>query len=147
MDGSTIDHEEVVMLATQIAPKIAEEDDLFNEVSNLNRIIKQIPAEQLKDKTPEQKWKKIFSDGNFPCLLRLISTIFSVPVSNSFIETIFSLAKIQWTDARNRLKPDTVKALLQVKVNFDYNCTEMHSYLLGNKDLIRQVQGNEKYKL
>lgn len=73
------------------------------------------------------------------------SIIYSVPVSNSFVETIFSLAKVQWTDTRNSLLPATVKALLQVKVNFDFNCTEMHSYLLGNKDLLRKIQSDDKY--
>lgn len=145
LDGSAVDYEEVVMLANRIAPQIAEDDTLFNEISSLNRIIEQVTIDQFGDKTPEQKWMKIFKDNNFPCLLQLISTIYSVPVSNSFVETVFSLAKLQWTDIRNSLLPVTVKALLQVKVNFDYNCTEMHAYLLDNKDLLRKIQGNEKY--
>jgi hypothetical protein len=62
------------MLANQVAPSIAEENELFNEVSSLNRIIEQISVDQLKSKTPEQKWKKIFSEGDFPCLLALINT-------------------------------------------------------------------------
>jgi hypothetical protein len=42
------------------------------------------------------KWEKnIFDDGNFTYLLVLIGTILLVLLSNSFIETLFSLAKIQ----------------------------------------------------
>jgi hypothetical protein len=134
-------------LATQLAPTIAEDDALFDEVASLNRIVEQIPTDKLASKTPKQKWKMIFDDGNFPCLLILISITFSVPVSNSFIETIFSLAKLQWIDSRNSLLPDTVKALLQVKVNFDYSCSEMYSYLLGEKKLLQEIQGKEKYLL
>jgi hypothetical protein len=77
----------------------------------LNRIIEQVPVDQFKIEAPEAKWKKIFGNNNFLCLLLLIGTIFSVPVSNSFIETIFLLAKIQWTDSHNSLLPATVKAL------------------------------------
>lgn len=134
-------------MATQLAPTIAEDDALFDEVASLNRIVEQIPTDKLASKTPKQKWKMIFDDGNFPCLLILISITFSVPVSNSFIETIFSLAKLQWIDSRNSLLPDTVKALLQVKVNFDYSCSEMYSYLLGEKKLLQEIQGKEKYLL
>lgn len=60
------------MLANQIEPTIAEDDALFDEVASLNRIVEQIPADQVASKTPEQKWKKIFGDGNFPCLLAMI---------------------------------------------------------------------------
>jgi len=70
--GGKIEYEDVVVLATQIAPKIADDDALFNEVSSLNRIIEQIQADQFERKTPEQKWMMIFNDGNFPHLLRLI---------------------------------------------------------------------------
>jgi hypothetical protein len=145
LNGKQIEYNEIVMLATQIAPSITDDDSRFNEVSSLNRILELIPADQIEKQTPEEKWKNIFVDGNFPCLLTLISMIFSVPVSNSFIETVFSLAKAQWTDSRNSLLPATVKALLQVKVNYDFNCSEMHSYLIGNKDLLQKIQGNEKY--
>jgi len=72
LDGSAIDYDDVVMLANQITPTIAEDDALFNEVSSLNHIIEQIPADQFELKTPEQRWMKIFKDGNFPCLLQLI---------------------------------------------------------------------------
>jgi hypothetical protein len=70
---------------------------------------------------------------------------FSVPVSNSFIETVFSLVKAQWTDSRNSLLSATVKALLQVKVNYDFNCSEMHAYLIGKTELLQQIQENENY--
>jgi hypothetical protein len=136
-----IKYDEVVMLVTQII----KDDSFFSEILSFNRILEQMTADQTKKQTPEQKWTKTFVDGNFPCLLTLISMIFSVPVSNSFIETVFSLAKVQWTDSRNLLLPATVKALLQVKVNYDFNCSEMHAYLIGNKDLLQKIQGNEKY--
>jgi hypothetical protein len=41
-----------------------------------------------------------------------------IPVSNAFIERIFSLANVQWTKDRNSLKVDSAKALLFVIVNF-----------------------------
>jgi hypothetical protein len=113
----------------------------------LNRIIEQIPIDRFKRETPKAKRKKIFSYGTFSYLLLLIGTLFSLPVSDSFIETLFSFVRIRWTDSRNFLLSATIKALLQIKVNFDHSCSEMHSYLLGNKDLLREIQGNEKHLL
>ena len=81
---------------------------------------------------------------DFPCLLGLVTRISSVPVSNSFIETVFSLANIQWTDSRNLLLPATVNSLLQVKVNFDHKGSETYSHLLCNNTLLK-INGNEKY--
>lgn len=147
LDSQSVEYDQVVELAIQIAPTIAENDALFDEISSLNRILQQIPIEQLENQTPEQKWKKIFADDNFPCLLNLISKIFSIPVSNSFIETVFSLAKFEWTDSRNSLLPATVKALLQVKINFDHNCAEMHDYLKKTPALLKKIRGNEKFNL
>jgi hypothetical protein len=98
LDGSAIEYEEVSQLAKQIAPA-ADTDYLFDEVSALNSLIQQITPEQLENKTPEEKWKAILKDGGYPLLQTLVSMIFSVPVSNSFIETVFSLAKYQWTDS------------------------------------------------
>ena len=47
----------------------------------------------------------------------------AIPGSNAFVERVFSLANSQWTDVRNKLKVETVKAILQVKVNFDgFSC-------------------------
>jgi hypothetical protein len=82
------------MLATQIAPTIAEDDALFDEVASLNRIVEQISVDQLESKTLEQKWKKIFSDGNFPCLLALISTIFPSRFPIHSLRRSFRLPKI-----------------------------------------------------
>lgn len=70
----------------------------------------------------------------------------AIPGSNAFVERVFSLANSQWTDVRNKLKVETVKAILQVKVNFDgFSCEDMHKYILENRNLIKQIQSGEKY--
>jgi hypothetical protein len=71
--------------------------------------------------------------------------ILSIPVSNAFIERIFSLCGAQWTKERNFLNVATVKSLLQVKVNFDYPCCQMQTFILNNAELRRKLRGCEKY--
>ena len=41
--------------------------------------------------------------------------LFSIPVSNAFVERVFSLVPSQWSKERNRLCERTVKSLLQVR--------------------------------
>ncbi len=52
---------------------------------------------------------------------------------------------IQWTDERNQLDITTVEALLQVCVNYNFNCEEFYKYALFNKDLIRATRSSFKY--
>jgi hypothetical protein len=62
-----------------------------------------------------------------------------------FVEYVFSLSNAQWTMERNSLQADTVKAVLQVIVNYDFTCTEMHKFIHDNKKLLNDITGGEKY--
>ncbi|KAI1691358.1 hypothetical protein DdX_21937 [Ditylenchus destructor] len=122
------------------------DETIFDEVSTLNTVIEQIPDEEFQKLSTEEKWKKIFK-SDLPSLYQLVSKILSVPVSNAFVERIFSLVSAQWTDTRNSLKEETVKGLVQVKVNFDLSCQEMHKFLLSNMKLLDQISYGEKYDI
>ena len=95
----TIEYEEVRELAKQVDPPMATKDELFDEVSALNDLLKKIPDDEFCINEAETKWMKIF-DGNdsFPLLYKLVSIVFSLPVSNAFVERMFSLVSAQWTD-------------------------------------------------
>ena len=49
-------------------------------------------------------------------------------------------------DTRNSLELETVKALVQVKVNFDEKCPQMYKMLISNNKLLDQIGGWAKYK-
>ena len=97
-------------------------------------LLKKIPDDVFHQDKPEAKWMKIFNGNeSFPLLYKLVSIMFSLPVSNSFEERIFSLVSAQWTKERNSLREKTVKSLLQVRVNLDLSCHEMHELVSKNK--------------
>src|SRR4051812_37234268 len=75
----------------------------------------------------------------------LETRILAIPVSNAFLERIFSLCGAQWTNERNRLDVSTVKALLQVQANVDYKCGDMFKLLMKDDELRRKIAGVEKY--
>ena len=142
-----IEYEEVKELAKQVAPLMAMEDELFDEVVALNAILKKIPDDVFHQDKPEAKWMKIFNGNeSFPLIYKLVSIIFSLPVSNSFVERIFSLVSAQWTKERNSLREKTVKSFLQVRGNLYLSCHEMHELVSKNKKLLEQIISGDKYK-
>ena len=97
-----IEYKKVKELAKQVDPTTAIKNELFDEVSTLNALLQKIPGEELFKDQAETKWMKIF-DGNdsFPLLYKLVSIVFSLPVSNAFVERVFSPVSAQWIDERN----------------------------------------------
>ncbi|KAL3117689.1 hypothetical protein niasHT_010247 [Heterodera trifolii] len=98
IDRQVATAEEVVQLAEQICPEIAQLDELFDEVSAVNQTLAGIP-EEFWLKSAEYKWKGIFAaDGaieGYKNLYRVVSAAFSIPTSNAFVERVFSLASSQ----------------------------------------------------
>lgn len=146
LKSKTIDYTEFVELAKQVEPEMAKKDDLFDEVIEVNRMLCQISDEVFKADPAESKWQNVFKDNDsLPNLYRLVGTILSIRLSNAFVERVFSLCKDQWTDARNSLHVKTVKALLQVRVNFHINCADMYKLLMEKEELRKRIRGGEKW--
>ena len=93
----------------------------------------------------EEKWMKIF-EADFPNLQILVSKILSVPVSNATVERVFSLISAQWTDSLNSLNIETVKSLAQVKMNYDFTCSQMYDFLITSPKLLKEIMSGEKYE-
>ena len=141
-----IEYEEVRELAKQVDPPMATKNELFDEVSAINALLNKIPGDNFCKNDAEINWMKIFNgNDSFPLLYKLVSIVFSLPVSNAFVERMFSLVSAQWTDKRNRLHVNTVKSMLQVKVNLDHSCRQMHEVILKNNQLMEKIVSGKKY--
>ena len=68
-----------------------------------------------------------------------------MPVSNAFVERVFSLVLTQCTKERNSLTEKTVKSIPQVKVNLEVSCGEMQQIVSKNKELLEQILSSAKY--
>jgi len=53
--------------------------------------------------------KVLSENDSLPLIYKLVSIVFSIPVSNTFIERVLSLVSSQWSKERNRLNQTTVK--------------------------------------
>jgi hypothetical protein len=60
--------------------------------------------------------------------------------------SVFSLINAIWTDEKNRLKIETVKAVIIVKTYFkNLSCAEFYNQILNEKEILEQVHKAEKY--
>ena len=138
-------YEEVVDSAKQLDPQTAMMDELFDEVSALNVLLKKIPLDVFQKEKAEKKWMNIFArNDSFPLLYKLISIVFSIPVSNACVERVFYLVSAQWTKERNSLSEKTAKSILQVKVNLEVSCGQMHQIISKNKEVMEQIVPSAK---
>ena len=79
-------------------------------------------------KSTSEKWVAVFQNigkANLINMFRIVSFVLSVPGSNAFVERIFSLMTIKWSDSRNRCSTELIKNELQISVNnCDLSCKD-----------------------
>lgn len=66
------------------------------------------------------KWTALLKHVSSPNMTALASLALSIPVTNAFVERVFSLMMAVWTETRNRATVDLIKGELLVKVNYSY---------------------------
>jgi hypothetical protein len=70
----------------------------------------------------------------------------ALPSSNAPIQHVFSIINAFWSDEKNRLKVETVKALTIVKTHFeDFSCSEFFSQISKEKVYLEEVHKSHKY--
>ncbi|XP_077187047.1 uncharacterized protein LOC143834264 [Paroedura picta] len=136
---------DLVTLVTALCIDI-DIDQLYNEYCVLQKLREEIVS---KEQKVDQRWVKVFrqipehADSQ---LLKLVSFVLSIPVSNAFCEKIYSLMAQLWSKDRNALSDSVVKAELQVQLNFNISCADFHEFLYKNPELLRAARGEPNYK-
>ena len=127
---------------------ILDTDNLYDEFIDA----KDLTDKQLvyQNKPVDKKWMDIFGELEInSCksqnLLLLVSKILSIPPSNIFIERIFRLMSSHWTDTMNQCNVGLIRAQLQVKENFTFDCIQFYHYIKGKKDVLKAAGSSEKY--
>jgi hypothetical protein len=101
------------------------EDDLFGEFSCVQKYWES-KSEVWNDKNDQnvtENWCKMLAhfkkeDINVVNVKCLISLCLTLPGSNTLIEHVFSVVSVLWSDEKNRLRIETVKALTTRKTSF-----------------------------
>ncbi|KAJ8346710.1 hypothetical protein SKAU_G00281110 [Synaphobranchus kaupii] len=100
----------------RLADKLAlgiDEDKLYQDYTVLNAVFKSIPEEL----EPDKKWAFLFKkEKEATELLKVVSFLLSVPVSNAYAERVFSHMEDVWSDKRNRTAADRVQSECCIRV-------------------------------
>jgi hypothetical protein len=87
--------------------------------------------------------KENINTVNIKCL---ISFYLALPGSNAQIERVFSMIDALWSDEKNRVKIETVKAVTIVKIHFKvFSCSEFLSRISKEKVFLEQIHKSDKY--
>jgi hypothetical protein len=140
----TFQHVKNACTALKITGRI-DMDALYDEFSTSKEALQRI---MLCDKSVGEKWQDLFKcmravpNTN---LFQLVSYVLSVPASNAFPERIFSLMNSKWQRDKNRMSVALVKAELLVFTNYDLDCREFYSFVIGDRNILDAAAGNAKY--
>lgn len=144
LKGKSPTYQSLVEAAKAVKLEI-DEDALYEEVILLASAFSAKEESQIR---LDLQWVKIFQSSNgFKELPKIVGKILSIPISNAYVEKIFSIMGNVWTNLRNRLRVDMVKAELATKLNFDMSCDEFEKFisLPEQSQLLRKVISQEKY--
>jgi len=121
------------------------EDKLYDEMDLVKLVQQELTNND--ELSVDQKWVKVFKTACFSELPKLVGQILSVPVSNAFTERVFSLMGNLWTDERNCLSIQMVKAVLCTKINYNMSCSDFIEFLKNKEqdNLLKSCQKNSKY--
>ncbi|GFX22434.1 dimer_Tnp_hAT domain-containing protein [Trichonephila clavipes] len=114
---------------------------IYDELAALQSVF---PSLKLEGNSIEM-WCKFFQKEEAPNLLKIVQLVCSVPVSNAFVERIFSVMGNVWTDERNRLAENKVKVNCAFFFNISSSCTEFKDAISTNKPLLKAVSSNANY--
>ncbi|KAK3508885.1 hypothetical protein QTP70_012514 [Hemibagrus guttatus] len=108
-------------------------DQLYDEFCVLLPRIKESAATTYPVAT---KWTTLLKHVNAPNMTALVSLALSIPVTNAFVERVFSLMTAAWTETRNRATLDLIKSELLVKMNYSYTCQEFYRHVINEKAIL-----------
>lgn len=106
---------EKVLDAAKAVKLCLNRDRLFDEIQMLKSAM---PAIKNLKPSSDLKWVRIFPAADFEKLPKLVAKILSIPISNAVTERIFPIMAQIWTDSRNKMRVELVKAELFVISTF-----------------------------
>lgn len=136
-----------VLKAAKCINNEINEDVLFDEIHEIKRVLPDM-LPLLSTLPVDKKWVKILSTQNeFREVPKIVSSILAIPVSNAFVEGLFSIMGNIWTNERNRLRLELIKGEICTKINFNMCCSDFLKFL-NHKDqinLLKCAMGKNKY--
>ncbi|CAF4456851.1 unnamed protein product [Rotaria sp. Silwood2] len=95
----------------------------------------------------DQLWSYLLNikPNSAPNMKLVVAYVFSIPCSNSYVESIFSQMNHLWSNYRNRMDIQLIEAELQIRMNSDIHCSHFYDFLLTQDELLTKIATNEKF--
>ncbi|GBP52833.1 hypothetical protein EVAR_38995_1 [Eumeta japonica] len=119
-------------------------DELFEDYSVVKNILPQVEQKQSVDK----KWVQVFKvakEQKLNALFSVVSRALSIPLSNAYVERVFSLMTMKWSNVRNRCSVDLIKAELLISLNIHMSCSDFINEYKNDVELLKAARNNKKY--
>lgn len=145
---NAIIYEDAIEAVNSLCLKNVDEDRLYDEINKLKQIHPHLKeSNAFSTMSVDLLWVQLFKVANFTELSKIVGNILSIPISNAFVERVFSLMGNLWTDERNCLSVKMVKSELIIKVNYKMSCQDFLNYLKKPEQakMLQQTLANKKY--
>jgi hypothetical protein len=86
-----------------------------------------------------------FAKASASNLQLIVEYILSIPASNGHLKKMFSIMKDMYTDKRNPMRLEIVKAELCVHVNYNFMRLEPSEFVSKEKSLPKASRTKQKY--
>lgn len=109
-------------------------------------------AEWTKNKvTTDARWVEIFKHMEkehiqYTAFATIIGYALCFPGTSAPAERIFAKGNKIWTKERSSLSIETLKSILIVKCNMDFDCADFYHFLKSREDILKQIGAQEKYE-
>lgn len=96
------------------------------------------------------RWLEIFNhlivqSCEYNEIAKMIEYVLSLPATSATVERVFSAMNKSWTQDKTQLNIETLKAILLIKFNMKFTCTDFYKYLKNHPSLLRQISSSDKY--
>lgn len=143
-----LDYYKVNELAKDLNIKI-DNSNIFDVITLLNnekdKIMKLLKDQnELEAISQDKIWCKLIQSKKFSSLQKIIECLFAIPISNAYVERVFSIMK-NMSDERNSLDINMIKAEICIKLNYSMSCLAFANYVKTNRKLLAAAKSNKKY--
>ena len=113
-----------------------DSDKLYDEFCVLRKVHLELIS---SNSNVVDRWVKFFASlqPEYTEMLRVVSYLLSIPVSNANCERVFSIMNGLCTDSRNRMGIDVVKVELMIKINFHLSCNDFYELIHQHRELLQ----------
>ncbi|ODM88006.1 putative zinc finger protein, partial [Orchesella cincta] len=128
-----------------------DEAKLFDEYSCLNAYLTKENLVELESAAGiDEKWQRILHHFDaeaipMPLLSLVVGFALCLPGTNASVERVFFIMNDVWSSEKTTLGLETLKALLNLKINANYSCRELHTELKKQPAILKQIHSSNKY--